>query len=92
MRLASDSNGGFGHLEILGNLRDEIVRVGSGYSVRAIALNQTALLIGFNSGVAPAIWVSQDPIGNAFSWIPVSGNPNGIKTAAPGFDGGFLVA
>lgn len=71
-----------------GELAELIKAASTGHSIRAAAINDTALMIGFNSGISPSVWTTLD----GEEWTPSIGYPNGVRTAARGFDGSFLIA
>lgn len=91
IKIDPDGSKNFVSLAIGGDLLAAIQAAGPGFSIKCSSVNDTASFIGFTGGVSPAIWVSQDPIGDPESWFPAVGAPAGpINASAPGFGGDFI--
>lgn len=92
VRIDPHKTGQFVPLAIHGDLRDAIVAAGAGNTCAAAASNNTSLLLAFDGGVDPPVWISNDPIGTPDGWVPAQGLSGGVVAAAPGFDGEYIVA
>jgi hypothetical protein len=94
IQIVPDKTGGtIVPLFISGDLADAIAAAGPGFSISSAAVNQEGLLIAFNGGVVPPVWINGDPAGSSDGWEPATGiGVSGIDACAPGFGSYFVVA